>query len=310
MRAAVSSPLPGVSRLAYRRNLGRAFLVLCFAAALSGVVALLVLLATIAADGVGRLSLDFLNSYPSRFPERSGIKAALYGTLWMMAFTALFAVPVGIGAAIYLEEFAPRNWVTKVIETNINNLAGVPSIIYGLLGLTVFVRVMDLGRSVIAGSLTMSLLVLPIIIVAAREGLRAVPPWIREASLALGATRLQTVWSQVLPPAVPAMLTGIILALSRAIGETAPLIMIGALTFLAFTPDSPFIDTFPYVDPTRPAEAAFTVLPIQIFNWVSRPQPEFLETAAAGIIVLLVVLLSMNALAVVLRNHFERRRRW
>ena len=310
MRAAVSSPLPGVSRLAYRRNLGRAFLVLCFAAALSGVVALLVLLATIAADGVGRLSLDLLNSYPSRFPERSGIKAALYGTLWMMAFTALFAVPVGIGAAIYLEEFAPRNWVTKVIETNINNLAGVPSIIYGLLGLTVFVRVMDLGRSVIAGSLTMSLLVLPIIIVAAREGLRAVPPWIREASLALGATRLQTVWSQVLPPAVPAMLTGIILALSRAIGETAPLIMIGALTFLAFTPDSPFIDTFPYVDPTRPAEAAFTVLPIQIFNWVSRPQPEFLETAAAGIIVLLVVLLSMNAVAVVLRNHFERRRRW
>ncbi len=310
MRAAVSSPLPGVSRLAYRRNLGRAFLVLCLAAALSGIVALLVLLATIAADGVGRLSLDFLNSYPSRFAERAGIKAALYGTLWMMAFTALFAVPVGIGAAIFLEEFAPRNWVTKVIETNINNLAGVPSIIYGLLGLTVFVRVMDLGRSVIAGSLTMSLLVLPIIIVAAREGLRAVPPWIREASLALGATRLQTVWSQVLPPAVPAMLTGIILALSRAIGETAPLIMIGALTFLAFTPDSPFIDTFPYVDPTRPAEAAFTVLPIQIFNWVSRPQPEFLETAAAGIIVLLVVLLSMNAVAIVLRNHFERRRKW
>ncbi len=310
MRAAVSSPLPGVSRLAYRRNLGRAFLVLCLAAALSGIVALLALLATIAADGVGRLSLDFLNSYPSRFAERAGIKAALYGTLWMMAFTALFAVPVGIGAAIFLEEFAPRNWVTKVIETNINNLAGVPSIIYGLLGLTVFVRVMDLGRSVIAGSLTMSLLVLPIIIVAAREGLRAVPPWIREASLALGATRLQTVWSQVLPPAVPAMLTGIILALSRAIGETAPLIMIGALTFLAFTPDSPFIDTFPYVDPTRPAEAAFTVLPIQIFNWVSRPQPEFLETAAAGIIVLLVVLLSMNAVAIVLRNHFERRRKW
>ena len=310
MRAAVSSPLPGVSRLAYRRNLGRAFFVLCLAAALSGIVALLVLLATIAADGVGRLSLDFLNSYPSRFAERAGIKAALYGTLWMMAFTALFAVPLGIGAAIFLEEFAPRNWVTKVIETNINNLAGVPSIIYGLLGLTVFVRVMDLGRSVIAGSLTMSLLVLPIIIVAAREGLRAVPPWIREASLALGATRLQTVWSQVLPPAVPAMLTGIILALSRAIGETAPLIMIGALTFLAFTPDSPFIDTFPYVDPTRPAEAAFTVLPIQIFNWVSRPQPEFLETAAAGIIVLLVVLLSMNAVAIVLRNHFERRRKW
>jgi phosphate transport system permease protein len=264
-------------RGAVRKNIGRVFLAICVAATLSGILALVVLLATVAVDGVSRVSWDFLNSFPSRFPERAGIKAALYGTVWMMALTALFAVPVGIAAAIYLEEFASRNWVTKVIETNINNLAGVPSIIYGLLGLTVFVRIMDLGRSVMAGSLTMALLVLPIIIVASREGLRSVPPSIREASLALGATRWQTVWAQVLPPAMPAIMTGVILALSRAIGEAAPLIMI---------------------------------LPIQIYNWISRPQAGFSDAAAAGIVVLLVVLLSMNALAILLRNHFERSRRW
>jgi phosphate transport system permease protein len=213
-----------------------------------------------------------------------------------MAMTALFAVPVGIGAAIYLEEFAPHNWFTKIIETNINNLAGVPSIIYGLLGLAIFVRVMSLGQSVLAGALTMSLLILPIIIVASREGLRAVPPSIREASLGLGATRWQTVRFQVLPAAIPAMLTGVILALSRAIGETAPLITMGALLLVPFTPSSPL--------------DRFTVLPIQIFNWTSRPQPEFATTAAAGIVVLLAVLLSMNALAVGLRNYFERKRRW
>ena len=283
-------------RGAVRKSIGRVFLAICIAATASGILALLVLLATVAVDGVSRVSLDFLNSFPSRFPDRAGIKAALYGTVWMMAFTALFAVPVGIGAAIYLEEFAPRNWLTKVIETNINNLAGVPSIIYGLLGLTVFVRVMDLGRSVMAGSLTMALLVLPIIIVASREGLRSVPPSIREAALGLGATRWQMVWAQVLPPAMPTIMTGVILALSRAIGEAAPLIMIGALTFLAFTPESPFDQ--------------FTVLPIQIFNWISRPQAGFSDAAAAGIVVLLVVLLSMNAVAILLRNHFERSRRW
>jgi phosphate transport system permease protein len=272
------------------------FLGLCLAATCIGLVTLGVLLLTVSADGFDRVSWDFINSFPSRFPERAGIKAALYGTIWMMAFTALLAVPIGIGAAIYLEEFAPRSWLTKVIETNINNLAGVPSIIYGLLGLTVFVRVMDLGRVVLAGSLTMALLVLPIIIVAAREGLRSVPPSIREASLGLGATPWQTVWMQVLPPAMPSVLTGIILALSRAIGETAPLITLGALTFVAFTPDSPF--------------DSFTVLPIQIFNWVSRPQPEFKETAAAGIIVLMTVLLAMNTAAIVLRNYFEGKRRW
>ena len=282
--------------LTSRRIVGRVFLGLCIAATVTGLITLAVLLFTVGADGLTRVSIDFINSYPSRFPEQAGIKAALYGTIWMMAFTALFAVPVGIGAAIYLEEFARRNWLTKVIETNINNLAGVPSIIYGLLGLTVFVRLMDLGRVVLAGSLTMALLVLPIVIVAAREGLRSVPPSIREASLGLGATPWQTVWMQVLPPAMPSVLTGVILALSRAIGETAPLITLGALTFVAFTPSSPF--------------DAFTVLPIQVFNWVSRPQPEFKDTAAAGIIVLMVMLLTMNAVASILRNHFEGKRRW
>ena len=284
------------SQVARRRLYGAMFLSLCIGATLVGLVTLGVLVVSVAADGLGRVSLDFISSYPSRFAEQAGIKAALAGTIWIMAFTALFAVPIGIGAAVYLEEFAPHNWLTKTIETNINNLAGVPSIIYGLLGLTIFVRGLDFGRSVLAGGLTMALLVLPIVIVASREGLRSVPPSIREASLGLGATPWQTVRFQVLAPAMPTVLTGIILALSRAIGETAPLIVLGALPFVPFPPDGPL--------------SAFTVLPIQIFNWVSRPQAAFQETAAAGIIVLLVLLLSMNAIAIVLRNYFERKRRW
>ena len=278
-----------------RRLKGGAFLYLCVAATLFGIVALGVLLVTVGAAGIGRLNLDFFTSYPSRFPDQGGIRAALLGTIWMMAFTALIAVPMGIGAAIYLEEFAPRNWLTRIIETNINNLAGVPSIIYGLLGLALFVRAMDLGRSVMAGSLTMALLVLPIIIIASQEALRAVPSSIREAAYAVGASRWQVVSRQVVPVAVPGMLTGIILALSRAIGETAPLIMIGALLFVPFTPGSP--------------TDRFTVLPIQIFNWASRPQEAFQQNAAAGIIVLLAVLLTMNAIAIIFRNRFQARTR-
>jgi phosphate transport system permease protein len=275
---------------------GRVFVSLCIAATLLAMLTLAILIISVTLDGLGRVSWSFVNSFPSRFPEQAGIKAALYGTIWVMALTAIFAIPLGIGAAIYLEEFAARNWFTRIVETNINNLAGVPSIIYGILGLALFVRILDLGRSVLAGGMLLALLVLPIIIVAAREGLRAVPPSIREASLGLGATPWQTVWHQVLPPAVPTMLTGIILALSRAIGETAPLIVLGALTFVPFTPDGPL--------------SKFTVLPIQIFNWVSRPQAAFQTTAAAGIIVLLAVLLVMNGFAVGLRMYFERRRRW
>ena len=265
-------------------------------AAMVGIAALVLLLAVVTRDGFHRLSWDFITSFPSRFPEQAGIRAALLGSMWVMGLTTVIAVPLGIGAAIYLEEFAPRNWLTRIIETNINNLAGVPSIVYGLLGLALFVRAMELGRSILAGALTLALVVLPIIIISAREGLRTVPPSIREAAMALGATRWQTVWHQVLPAALAPMMTGVILALSRAIGETAPLITIGALLFVPFDPRGPL--------------DSFTVLPIQIFNWVSRPQPAFHEAAAAGIIVLLTVLLSMNAIAIAIRYWAERRRQW
>ena len=294
---AVAAPgLKGQKMAPGRRIKGIVFQGICLAATVLAIASLAVLLISVSTEGFGRLSWEFITSYPSRFAAQAGIKSALFGTLWMMALTATFAVPVGIGAAIYLEEFAPKNWLTKIIEVNINNLAGVPSIIYGLLGLTLFVRVMELGRSVISGSLTMALLILPIIIVASREGLRAVPPSLREGALAVGATPWQAVRFQVLGPAMPTILTGIILALSRAIGETAPLIMIGALTFVAFVPDGPL--------------SPFTVLPIQVFNWTSRPQAGFAETAAAGIVVLLAVLLTMNAIAILLRNYFEGKRRW
>lgn len=275
-----------------RRFWGQVFLWACFAATCMGVVLLAVLLVDILRQGMGRLSLDFLTSYPSRFPERAGIKSALYGTMWTVSFTGLISFPLGVGAAIYLEEYAPRTWLTRVIETNIANLAGVPSIVYGVLGLAVFVRAMALGRSVLAGAATLALLILPIVIISSQEAIRAVPPSVREAGLGIGATKWQTLQSLVLPIAFPGILTGMILALSRAIGETAPLIMIGALTFIAFTPNTPLDE--------------FTVLPIQIFNWAARPQAGFHELAAAGIIVLLIALLSMNALAIILRNKLRK----
>ena len=283
-------------RLARRRAFGRVFELLCLAAISIGMFALVVLLFDILRDGLGTLSWDFLNNFPSRFPQQAGIKAALVGTLWLIGLTALFALPTGVAAAIWLEEIARRGWLSRVVEVNIANLAGVPSIIYGLLGLGIFVRLLELGRSLLAGSLTMALLVLPIIIINAREALRAVPSSQREAAYALGATRSQVIWSIVLPAALPGIFTGVILALSRAIGETAPLITIGALTFIAFLPDGPL--------------DAFTVLPIQIFNWVSRPQAAFHANAASGIIVLLVMLLSMNALAVILRDRARRKVQW
>jgi phosphate transport system permease protein len=280
-------------RLARRHRRGRVYRWASLAAAAVGVLTLVVLLADVVADGAGRLSAEFLSSFPSRRPEDAGIKAALWGSLWMIGLTAAIAFPLGVGAAIYLEEYAASTWVNRLIEVNIANLAGVPSIVYGLLGLELFVRVLAFGRSVLAGAATMALLVLPIVIIASREAIRAVPSSIREASYALGATRWQTTRHHVLPSAMAGILTGTILALSRAIGETAPLIMIGALTFIAFVPEG-------VLDP-------FTALPIQIFNWVSRPQAGFHANAAAGILVLLVVLLAMNATAIVLRNRFARR---
>ncbi|HLB01694.1 MAG TPA: phosphate ABC transporter permease PstA [Nitrospiria bacterium] len=254
---------------------------------------LAVLLIDAFVDGVGRLRWSFLTSFPSRKPEQAGILSALVGTVYMMILTGIFALPVGVGAAIYLEEYTKHQGISKIIEVNIANLAGVPSIIYGLLGLELFVRAMAFDRSLLSGSLTMALLVLPIIIISSREAIRTVPPSIREASYALGASRWQTIWNQVLPLAFPGILTGSILAFSRAIGEAAPLITIGALTYIAFLPDSLL--------------APFTAMPIQIFNWVSRPQKGFHENAAAAIIVLLVVLLLMNALAVYLRQRYQKK---
>ena len=245
-------------------------------------------------DGLGRLSWAFLTSPPSSRAELAGIYPALIGSLYVIAVTALLAVPLGIGAAIYLEEYGRGGRLARIIEINIANLAGVPSIIYGLLGLGLFVRTMGFGRSVLAGAATLALLVLPVVILATREALRTVPKSIREGSYALGATKWQTIWHQVLPGALPGILTGLILALSRAIGETAPLITLGALTYVPFAPDGLW--------------SQFTVLPIQIFNWVSRPQAAFAENAAAGIIVLLVVLLTMNAVAIVVRDRYQRAR--
>ena len=270
----------------------RLFRFLCAAVAWAGIVILGVLLFHVTREGIRWLDLQFLTEFPSRFPERAGIKSALWGTVWLITLTAAFSIPVGVAAAIYLEEYSRKGRLSQLIEVNIANLAGVPSIVYGILGLVVFVRFLGLGRSVLAGSLTMTLLILPIIIIAAREALRAVPGSIRQAAFALGATRWQAVSAQVLPMALPGILTGVILAMSRAIGETAPLIMIGALTYVAFVPEGPM--------------DAFTALPIQIFNWASRPQENFHHLAAAGIIVLLVILLLMNATAVWIRQRAEK----
>ena len=267
----------------------------CFTVAWSGVLILGVLLFHVTQEGIQWLDLQFLSDFPSRFPAKAGIHSALIGTLWLISLTALFSVPIGIGAGLYLEEFTKKNRICQFVDLNISNLAGVPSIVYGMLGLVIFVRWFELNQSVLAGSLTMSLLILPVIIISTREALRAVPNTIRQAAFALGATRWQTIYAHVLPAAFPGILTGIILALSRAIGETAPLIMIGALTYVAFVPDGPMDD--------------FTALPIQIFNWASRPQQQFHELAAAGILVLLFVLLLMNSIAVFIRHRLEKKNR-
>jgi phosphate transport system permease protein len=282
------------SRFDRRRRLhGKIFAATCAAATLIGVVALAVLLVDVVLDGAGRLTPELFGNFASRFPERAGVKAALAGSVWILCLTALIAFPLSVSASIYLEEYASKGWVTRVIQTNIANLAGVPSIVYGILGLALFVRALGLGRSVLSGALTLSLLVMPVIIIAAQEAIRAVPSTIREAAYGLGATRWQVVSRQVLPMAMPGILTGTILALSRAVGETAPLIMVGAVGFLAFTPEG--------------VMDSFTVLPLQVYNWVSRPQAEFQELAAAGIVVLLALLLTMNAIAIILRNRFQAR---
>lgn len=276
-----------------RRRKNQIFHYLFFTSTFFGVVALALLLIQIIIQGIGWLDWQFLSEFSSRRAEAAGIKAALFGTLWMMAITAPLTFLIGVSTAIYLEEYARNNWFSRMIQTNIANLAGVPSIVYGLLGLTIFVRVFGLGASVLSGALTMTLLVLPIIIVASQEAIRAIPTSQRLASFALGANRWQTVLRVVLPSAFPGIMTGSILSLSRAIGETAPLIVIGAVAYIAKVPES--------------IMSPFTVMPIQIYTWANLPQEEFHHVSAAGIIVLLLMLLSMNAIAIFLRNKYQKK---
>ncbi len=270
-----------------RHQIAAAFKLFCLSVTCLAVAILGILILEVTLLGLPWLDYDFLTSFPSRFPEKAGILAGLAGTLWLVTLTAAIAIPIGVLAAVYLEEYAKPGRVSTFITINIANLAGVPSIVYGIIGLAIFVRFFGLDRSVLAGAMTMSLLILPVIIIASREAIKAVPSSLRQVAFALGATRWQVTRDHVLPQAMPGILTGVILALSRAIGETAPLIMIGALTYIAFVPEGPMDE--------------FTALPIQIYNWTSRPQEAFHELASAGIIVLLLVLLIMNATAVWIR---------
>ncbi len=284
-----------------RYNLDKAFAIATWVATSFALLVLAILLIDVLSDGIGRLNWSFLTSFSSRRASSSGVLAPLVGSIWLLVITALISFPLGVGAGIFLEEYATDNWFTRLIEINIANLAAVPSIIYGLLGLQVFVRVMEpitRGRTVLAGALTLSLLILPIIIITTRESLRAVPDSLRQAGFALGANRWQIIREQIFPIALPGILTGTILALSRAIGETAPLIVIGAVGFITFLPQlSP-----------QGLQSSFTALPIQIFDWVSRPQVEFHQNAAAGIVVLMIVLMLMNSTAIFLRNKFQQSR--
>ena len=282
-----------VKRMNGRLIANAIFKYIFLAATLLALLALVILLFRIVTQGAGTLSIDFLTNFASRFPDQAGIKAALVGSLWLMMVVAPTSIILGVGSAIYLEEYAKQNRITSFIRMNISNLAGVPSVVFGLLGLTIFVRAMALGNSILAAGFTMSLLILPVIIVASQEAIRAVPGELRDASYGMGATKWQTILNIILPAAIPGILTGSILALSRAIGETAPLIVIGVPVIIQFLPAG-VMDTF-------------TALPMQIYDWSSRPQQEFQAVAAAGIIVLMAVLLFMNSIAVIIRNKFDKR---
>ncbi len=261
-----------------------------------GLAMLAIFLGNIIIEGIARIDWAFITNFPSRNPDKAGILPALVGTLWIMGLTAVIAIPLGIAAGIYLEEYGKKSKLATLLEINISNLAGVPSIIYGLLGLEIFGRIMGMGGSLLAGASTLSLLILPIIIVSTREALKAVPSSIKEASFAMGASKWQTVWHQLLPASFGGVITGIILALSRAVGETAPLIVIGALAYVPFVPASPTDE--------------FSVLPIQIFNWISRPQKGFAINAASAIIILLMVTFIMNGIAMYLRNRWQKKVKW
>lgn len=293
-----TTPRPGEPTTLTRRRVKNAlFSLLAFAAILISMVTLAGLLIDLVGRGGSSLDTQFLTSSPSRIPAKAGILPALVGTLWVTLLVALITFPIGIGAAIYLEEYAGRGRIARLLKINISNLAGVPSIVYGIFGLAIFVRGLDLGRTVFAASLTLSLLILPVVIISSAEALKAVPPSQREAAYALGATRWQVIRRALLPAAAPGILTGIVLAVGRAVGETAPLILIGAVTFVTFVPTNPFEDKY-------------TVLPIQIFNWANRPQEAFLEISAAAILVLIALMLLLNGAAIYLRARLSRGLQW
>lgn len=295
-----------IAKSKYRNNM---FMILGLLATFIGLVLLLALLIDLFVDGSHRLTYKFFTSFPSRFPEKAGILSAWVGSLLVIFVTACAAIPLGIGAGIYLEEYARKNFFTDIIEINIANLAGVPSIVYGLLALGVFVYFFNFGQSILTAGLTLALLILPMVIMATREAIRAIPRSIREASYAVGATKWQTVKWHVVPYSMGGILTGVIIGLSRAIGETAPIITVGALTFIAFLPTSPISSEFPFIsfkwllDP-------FTVMPIQMFNWVSRPQREFQLNAAAAGIVLMLMTLALNGAAIYIRYKFRKKIKW
>jgi phosphate transport system permease protein len=281
------------------------FAVLGFVVLVAAMITLLALVFDFMVDGVPRISADFLLNYPSRRPDQAGILSAWVGTSLVMLTTAVLAVPIGVAAGVYLEEYAPKNWFTNIIEINVTNLAGVPSIIYGLLALGLFVQVLRLGQTILVAGMTLALLILPIIIVATREALRGIPPEIREAAYSLGADKWQVVSSYLLPTARPGILTGVIVGMSRAIGETAPIITIGALTFIAFLPPPPIQPEFPFIN-FQWLNSPFTVLPIQMFNWISRPQAGFHVAAAATGVILLAMTLLMNGLAIYIRYRIRQ----
>ncbi|PIW85671.1 MAG: phosphate ABC transporter, permease protein PstA [Nitrospirae bacterium CG_4_8_14_3_um_filter_50_41] len=296
-------------RIRYNKLWNSLFLIVGFLSTMVGLILLCALMIDLAMDGAPRLSYKFLTSFPSRFPDEAGILSAWVGSFLLLLVTGLAAIPLGVAAGIYLEEYGKKNWLTDIIEINIANLAGVPSIVYGLLALGLFVYFLKLGESILTGGLTLALLILPMVIMATRESIRAIPNSIREASYALGATKWQTVQWHIIPYSTGGILTGIIIGLSRAIGETAPIITVGALTFIAFLPSPPLTPEFPFVS-FKWLMDPFTVMPIQMFNWVSRPQKEFqLNAAAAGIILMMMTLL-MNGLAIYIRYRFRKKIKW
>jgi phosphate transport system permease protein len=295
--------------VAANKTRDKLFGVLGLLSTLVGMITLTALLADLALDGFERLKPHFFTSFPSRFAAQAGILSSWVGTVLVMIVTAVAAIPIGVGAGVYLEEYAPKNWFTALIEINIANLAGVPSIVYGLMALGLFVYQFRFGQSILSAGLTLALLIRPIVIVATRESIRAVPSSMREAAYALGATKWQTTSDHVLPYSMGGILTGVIIGLSRAIGETAPLITIGALTFIAFLPSPPITAEFPFISFDW-LWSPFSVMPIQMFNWVSRPQAEFHLNAAATGLVLMVMTLAMNGIAIYFRYRFRKRIKW